>query len=111
MCCSSQEEHVLKRLEIIPGETLRGCSSQEEHVLKRYSYSHSLLLFLLLLARGACIETSDFLIKKFATALLLARGACIETSDFLIKKFATALLLARGACIETRACVALPLCK
>ena len=57
-----------------------GCSSQEEHVLKPEVVDGVVLTKVLLLARGACIETggeTGWAID--VTSLLLARGACIET--------------------------------
>ena len=60
--CSSQEEHVLKR------ETGRtrsfgnaSCSSQEEHVLKHRAHIDMKMSPVLLLARGACIETTPYI--------------------------------------------------
>ena len=77
----------------------------------------------LLLARGACIETSlyrktlsplgcssqeehvlkhgDSSIGFQQSPLLLARGACIETMVAPMPRYLLQLLLARGACIET----------
>ena len=55
--CSSQEEHVLKRRIFVIELPAAGCSSQEEHVLKLESGERGLAERLLLLARGACIET------------------------------------------------------
>ena len=57
-CCSSQEEHVLKRHMSSPIEMGSCCSSQEEHVLKRNLIRSMGGEILLLLARGACIETN-----------------------------------------------------
>ena len=57
--CSSQEEHVLKLLIRLTVQPLVSCSSQEEHVLKRRSASVGAKRLELLLARGACIETSS----------------------------------------------------
>ena len=100
------------------------CSSQEEHVLKLNSNPNAPAANLLLLARGACIETVFGNDRQHLALLLLARGACIETlncslfmttmtscssqEEHVLKPFAWAesgelneLLLARGACIET----------
>ena len=56
--CSSQEEHVLKLEKSEKKYTLIRCSSQEEHVLKQQAGKLIRELIALLLARGACIETS-----------------------------------------------------
>ena len=56
------------------------CSSQEEHVLKLAGVSNRRGARLLLLARGACIETKSGKRRQSRRRkLLLARGACIET--------------------------------
>ena len=57
------------------------CSSQEEHVLKLSFLRRMLYARLLLLARGACIETPYPRGNFYPPWLLLARGACIETSQ------------------------------
>ena len=56
-CCSSQEEHVLKQESGLFKNIIPGCSSQEEHVLKHAADLDFREAELLLLARGACIET------------------------------------------------------
>ena len=56
------------------------CSSQEEHVLKHGTETKLQVLWLLLLARGACIETAAKDEATVIVPLLLARGACIETN-------------------------------
>ena len=56
----------------------------------------------LLLARGACIETSIQESRSDTARLLLARGACIETGISITPPCRYKLLLARGACIETQ---------
>ena len=55
--CSSQEEHVLKQAKFLLDNAPESCSSQEEHVLKRILVQEEYEKILLLLARGACIET------------------------------------------------------
>ena len=84
---------------------------------------------MLLLARGACIETGagasaegrasgcssqeEHVLKqnlhaaaRWSDRLLLARGACIETTSIRVySRTVSPLLLARGACIETASTV------
>ena len=85
--CSSQEEHVLKPSPRLSSPRRLSCSSQEEHVLKLSLQSRGYSRVALLLARGACIETSSgLLLHGMRVQLLLARGACIET---LLRFFAT----------------------
>ena len=77
--CTSQEEHVLKPVSGALQDVDVGCSSQEEHVLKLNPADPLIGVVELLLARGACIETSKSSCRLLTTRLLLARGACIET--------------------------------
>ena len=58
-----------------------GCSSCEEHVLKLYDKTGAFLWILLLLLRGACIETRIISFALYFAGLLLLRGACIETAS------------------------------
>ena len=62
------------------------CSSQEEHVLKLLGTWATREGEMLLLARGACIETGDWILDLIRRQLLLARGACIETVYSVNKK-------------------------
>ena len=80
---------------------ISSCSSQEEHVLKRVADQVDPEVPALLLARGACIETFHRSSTAPPAVLLLARGACIETQMPVLRRQKFALLLARGACIET----------
>ena len=57
--CSSQEEHVLKLYCIFQETGESRCSSQEEHVLKPCETVDNVSELVLLLARGACIETES----------------------------------------------------
>ncbi len=113
----------MKLATLVAFQRRKSCSSQEEHVLKRILVQEEYEKILLLLARGACIETiqtpsfapanscssqeehvlkqAEKRLAEIAAVLLLARGACIETlpcGDFFRENV---LLLARGACIET----------
>ena len=56
---------------------------------------------MLLLARGAGIETYDYVPEEEREELLLARGAGIETESIRERFDELELLLARGAGIET----------
>ena len=124
MCCSSQEEHVLKLNRKNGTDRTRSCSSQEEHVLKRKSQKK-------VLNSSCCSSQEEHVLKPDVdstgapvTSLLLARGACIETTlfiaSFVLHSSCSSqeehvlkhrqgcfhiqrrkLLLARGACIET----------
>ena len=58
-CCSSQEEHVLKQIMNDVTKISPCCSSQEEHVLKQSIHQAGAQSNQLLLARGACIETTS----------------------------------------------------
>ena len=79
LSCSSQEEHVLKLYEKHEAVGELRCSSQEEHVLKLIVILTRDQIPVLLLARGACIETICKRKVLKTQLLLLARGACIET--------------------------------
>ena len=80
MSCSSQEEHVLKLSVCVVPDGDEGCSSQEEHVLKQ-KISHFFV-------QSVCCSSQEEHVLKRCTMtynngtckLLLARGACIETS-------------------------------
>ena len=101
--CSSQEEHVLKPSFCFLCTSRSSCSSQEEHVLKLLLPFGVVCLFVLLLARGACIETErDYRYNGNAPGCSSQEEHVLKLQIEISVQQYPPLLLARGACIETR---------